>query len=443
MELQVLEQVGRKSEPLTSKVALDEFTKVAQDCFDFEFKGVNTFYPYEKPTKIPTDFKIGLIIGASGNGKSTLLKEFGQEDIPTWEDEKAIISHFSSKEEAIDKLNAVGLNSVPSWTKPYKVLSTGEKFRANLARQIKSGAVIDEFTSVVDRNVAKSCSVAISRYVTKNNLKNIVFCTCHNDIVEWLCPDWIFDTDTGTLYDGRSLRRPSIKLSLYETNYSSWKLFKQHHYLSEEINKASKSFLVKWEDEIVGFVSVLPSPNGYVKNSWRFHRLVVLPDYQGMGLGTSIMNSIGELWLSRGWRLFMKTAHVRLGTYMEYSDKWVATAHNGRKRTLTEKMKVREKWHNYDLDTKRICYTYEYVGKDYFLKEHVRIAIKFGKDIHIPWEYFKSEMDKVLDKYKDKYIIFVSTEVGKENFADMYGREHAIRREHFGAKAKYDELYVF
>ena len=139
----------------------------------------------------------------------------------------------------------------------------------------------------------------------------------------------------------------------------------------------------------------------------------------------------------------MKTAHVRLGTYMEYSDKWVATAHNGRKRTLTEKMKVREKWHNYDLDTKRICYTYEYVGKDYFLKEHIRIAIKFGKDIHIPWEYFKSEMDKVLDKYKDKYIIFVSTEVGKENFADMYGREHAIRREHFGAKAKYDELYVF
>ena len=89
--------------------------------------------------KIPTDFRIGLIIGASGNGKSTLLREFGEEYIPTWEDDKAIISHFDSKKEAVDRLNAVGLNSVPSWTKSYRVLSTGEKFGANLVRQIKDG----------------------------------------------------------------------------------------------------------------------------------------------------------------------------------------------------------------------------------------------------------------------------------------------------------------
>lgn len=441
MNLPILEQVKRKQEPLTSRVELDGFTKIAQDCFDFEFDGLNKFYPFEKPSKIPSDFGIGLIIGASGNGKSTLLKEFGQEEVPTWEHDKAIISHFKDKEEAINKLNAVGLNSVPSWTKPYHALSTGEKFRANLAKQIKSGAVIDEFTSVVDRNVAKSCSVAIRRYIINNDLKNVVFCTCHNDIVEWLCPEWIFDADTGTLYDGRSLRQPTIELSLYETHYSSWELFKKHHYLNESINKASRNFIAKWGEEIVGFISVLPAPNGYVKNAWRFHRLVVLPDYQGMGLGTAIMNDMGETWLSRGWRLFIKTAHVKLGDYMERSNKWVATTHNGKKRTEAEKAREKEKWHNYFLDTKRVCYTYEYVGVDYLTKPHYRIGIKFENNV--AYDTVKETLDSIIDKHKEEYIVFVSTEVGKENLADQYAREKAIRREHFGAKAKFNELIIF
>jgi ABC-type ATPase with predicted acetyltransferase domain len=53
------------------------------------------------------------------------------------------------------------LNSVPSWYKPYQVLSNGEKFRADLARKLKSNTVIDEFTSVVDRTVAKAASVSL------------------------------------------------------------------------------------------------------------------------------------------------------------------------------------------------------------------------------------------------------------------------------------------
>lgn len=441
MELEILEQVKRKSEPLTSKVELDSFTEIAQECFDFEFDGVNKFYPYEKPTKIPSEFGIGLIIGASGNGKSTLLKEFGKIDTPTWEDNKSIISHFANKNEAIDRLNAVGLNTVPSWTKPYRVLSTGEKFRADLARQIKDGAVIDEFTSVVDRNVAKSCSVAIRKYITRNNLKNIVFCTCHNDIVEWLRPDWIFDTDTGTLYSGVSLRQPRIELSLYETNASSWELFKKHHYLTESINKASKCFLIKWGEEVVGFCSVLTSPNGYVKNAWRFHRVVVLPDYQGMGIGTAIMNTIGEMWRKKGWRLFIKTAHVKLGYYMEESNKWVATTHNGKRRTLSESQHQKKNWHNYQLDTKRACYTYEYVGEDFFIKEHFRIGIKFENEVSM--ETFRETMDKIVEENKDKYIVFVSTEKGKDNLADIYGKEHMFRREFLGNKSKYDLLVTF
>ena len=108
---------------------------------------------------------MGVIVGSSGSGKSTLLKQFGLEQIPIWESNKSIVSHFDSPDEAINKLGSVGLNSVPSWYKPYSVLSNGEKFRADLARKIKSNVVIDEFTSVVDRAVAKAASVSLSRYI--------------------------------------------------------------------------------------------------------------------------------------------------------------------------------------------------------------------------------------------------------------------------------------
>ena len=71
-----------------------------------------------------------------------------------------------------------------------------------MARKIKSNTVIDEYTSVVDRNVAKAASVSLSKYVKNNNLENIVLSTCHHDILDWLEPDWVLDTDTVELLDG-------------------------------------------------------------------------------------------------------------------------------------------------------------------------------------------------------------------------------------------------
>jgi ABC-type ATPase with predicted acetyltransferase domain len=197
-----IEKLVRKETPVTAKVVVDDFINVSSKAFDCEFDGTAKFYPWKKPEKIPKEFNIGVIVGGSGSGKSTLLSEFGEETYPLWEPNKAIVSHFDTPDESINKLTAVGLNSIPSWHKPYHVLSTGEQFRADLARKIRDGAVIDEFTSVVDRNVAKAASVALSRYVKNNDMKNIVLATCHHDIIDWLEPDWVINTDNGELYDG-------------------------------------------------------------------------------------------------------------------------------------------------------------------------------------------------------------------------------------------------
>lgn len=198
----VIEKLIRDTKPLVSSVERDDFIEASEKAFDCAFDGTSKFYPWKLPTNLPKKFKIGVIVGSSGSGKSTLLKHFGEEESPKWERDKSIVSHFETPDEAINKLGSVGLNSVPSWYKPYHVLSNGEKFRADLARNLKNNAVIDEFTSVVDRNVAKAASMSLSRHVKNNNLENIVLSTCHRDILEWLEPDWVLDTDTGELMNG-------------------------------------------------------------------------------------------------------------------------------------------------------------------------------------------------------------------------------------------------
>lgn len=214
----IIEKLVRSETPLTVSVERDDFISASETAFDCRFNGYSEFYPWQMPKKLPNLFKLGVIVGSSGSGKSTMVKNFGVEEQPVWDQNKSIISHFENPNDGINKLSAVGFNSIPSWYKPYHVLSNGEKFRADLARKIKSGAVIDEYTSVVDRTVAKAASMALSRYIKNNDVNNIVLSTCHRDIVEWLEPDWVLDTDTGELLHGFFLSDPQSMLKYIEQN---------------------------------------------------------------------------------------------------------------------------------------------------------------------------------------------------------------------------------
>ena len=353
---------------LTSKVKLDEFTQEITKCFDYDFDGTNTFECWEKPD-VPEEWNIGLIVGSSGTGKSTLLREFGCENSHEWDNTKCIASNFNSPEDAIGKLSAVGLNSIPTWTKPFNVLSNGEAFRAQLAKKIGDYAIIDEFTSVVDREVAKSCSVSVQKYIRKENLQQVCFASCHRDIIEWLNPDWIFDTDTGELTVGRSLRVPDINLKIYRCSKDLWGMFEKYHYLSNKLNPASRCYVGLWEDNIVAFSANLYLPgripplyNGDERGKFRESRLVVLPDYQGMGVGTRMSNAIGEIFLDEGYRYFSKTAHIRMGEYRQHSDLWRPTSTNLKSRAKSQKCSKKDAWHHLMLDTKRLCYSHEYIG---------------------------------------------------------------------------------
>lgn len=343
---------------LRVSVRPDSMTETVSRLFDYDFSGdIVTHIP---DFEAPWNFCIGLIVGPSGSGKSTLLKRFGVAAQESWAADRAIVSHFG--DDAFDRLCGAGLNSIPSWLKPYHVLSTGERFRADLARGLKPGAVVDEFTSTVDRVTAKSCARAASRFIRKRGFRQVVFASCHYDIAEWLEPDWVFDTQTGVFDAGGRWERPGIKLDVFPCTASAWPVFAAHHYLSASLNPSARCWLAVWEGRLVGFASALPFPNGNFKNGWREHRTVVLPDYQGLGIGVRLSDVVGQIFVDAGCRYFSKTVHPRMGAYREESPLWRATSKNRKARgDYSEARKTKEDGHKMK-HASRVAFSHEYIG---------------------------------------------------------------------------------
>jgi len=153
------------------------------------------------------EWQIGLIVGPSGSGKTTIGNAlFGGGKIADlyagWPKDRPIVDAIAPGgdfDAVTGALANVGLGDVPSWLRPFNALSNGQQFRAGLARVISEGAdmtVVDEFTSVVDRQIAKIGAMAFSKGWRRNRGKRCVLLACHYDIVEWLQPDWVYDTGT-------------------------------------------------------------------------------------------------------------------------------------------------------------------------------------------------------------------------------------------------------
>ena len=208
-ECNILSHLQKSSDPIITKVKTDEFTDRVSENFDYDFDGTSKFYSFVLPKVFANDefdFQIMVITGASGTGKSTLLKQFSnkyRKEFRSFDNDKAIVSNFDSPDDAVNRLSAVGLNSMPVWCRPRNVLSIGEGFRADLALNIDNYTIFDEFTSTIDRNVAKSTCNSISKYIRKNNLHNVVFCSCHNDYIPYLKPDIVIDLNEEAVYDCR------------------------------------------------------------------------------------------------------------------------------------------------------------------------------------------------------------------------------------------------
>ena len=268
-------------------------------------------------------WNIGLITGPSGCGKSTIARRLWPRETLksaalSWPRDRCLIDAFpetTSVKDVTALLSAVGFSSPPAWLRPFAVLSTGQQFRVTLARLLAEAlaeappplVVLDEYTSVVDRTVAQVGSAAAARTVRAHGLR-FVAVTCHDDVIPWLQPDWVYQPAEGR-FEWRSLRRrPSVRLEIVRCQASAWPLFAAHHYLSGALARSAVCFLASWDERPVAFSAWLPFV-GAGPPTRREHRTVCLPDYQGIGIGNVLSALIASLWRGLGYRAVSTTTH--------------------------------------------------------------------------------------------------------------------------------------
>lgn len=284
-------------------------------------------------------WQLGLIVGPSASGKTTVARHwFGPRLYRRrpWPRDHAVIDAFGSLpiRSIIALLTAVGFSSPPGWIKPYHVLSTGEQFRCDLARALASSiasanpapgaapplVVFDEFTSVVDRNVARVASAAIAKAIRQQTIPaRFVAVTCHYDVAAWLQPDWVLDM-ANSQFTWRHLRRPDIVLAIHRCRRRAWQAFARHHYLSADLGHAARLFLALWQNVPVAFCATLALIGR--KNRWRIHRIVTAPDYQGVGIGTALMESVARLHRDEGHRVNITASHPAIIAHCRRSPLW-------------------------------------------------------------------------------------------------------------------------
>tara|TARA_R110000787_G_C13366542_1_gene440489 strand:+ start:62 stop:1231 length:1170 start_codon:yes stop_codon:yes gene_type:complete len=355
-----------------NKIINDKYTEYVYEAFDIQNKE-------ETSVKIPINFaecktfewNIGVIYGGSGTGKTTLLKEFGNLTDDNFDENKPLISNFDWLEpkEATFLLSAMGLASIPTWLRPFSLLSNGEQYRASLAYKVGKASendviLIDEFTSVVDRDVAKAMSNALQKYIRKHN-KKIILASCHFDIMEWLLPDWTYSPLKGRLERASCLRqRPKIELQVFRCRYETWNIFKQHHYMSENLNKAAKCFVLTMNEKPVAFMAILPFPHGHIKNGFRISRIVVLPDYQGLGLGFVIIDYFASLYKSDNKTMYIKTSNPALfGAMSKNTDKWLLCSEIKKEDLNSEKLAKMRAANDMGKFRNAITKSYKYIGE--------------------------------------------------------------------------------
>ena len=296
------------------------------------------------------DWSIGVIAGPSGSGKTSLGAQlWGGGHIyrgDDWPKDKPIVDAISPDGDfnaVTAALSSAGLGDVPVWLRPYHVLSMGQRFRADLARIIAEApdrVVFDEFTSVVDRQIAQVGAGAFAKS-WKRTGKKAVLLTCHYDVLDWLEPDWVFDTATRE-FRGREgvqqYKRPRFDLEVRMGGWDLWPFFKPHHYLDIPNMVGAKCY--------VGFINGEPAvhlgvgtKNFAYKNprgrgtkqavEARASRLVVLPEWQGAGVGMKFLNHVAQLQYDglgvlpgRRMTTQFQTSHPQLCAAMRRSKAW-------------------------------------------------------------------------------------------------------------------------
>ena len=160
--------------------------------------------------------------------------------------------------------------------------------------------------------------------------------------------------------------RPNIKLTVRRCESSVWWSmgFSNAHYLTADMNRSCKCLLFEWNGVPVGFVGILNTPRKGIPYGCSISRIVVLPDYQGLGLSTVMFNFVGGIVKSlsdneHDYRLYIKTAHRKFGEALGRNKFVQATIYDKKGR---DKKAIEHDNHRYRNRLQRVSYCKQYIG---------------------------------------------------------------------------------
>lgn len=320
---------------------------------------------------VESPYNVGVIVGASGSGKTTLARIMAQSNFeePIIDLSKPIIDQFPkdwSYDDCAVALSGVGLTQVVCWLRPAGTLSNGQKARADVALRLASNdevVFIDEWTSVVDRTVAKVMSHSVQKFARRQNRK-VILISCHYDVIDWLQPDWVIDCNRQEFVDWR-LERPAreekLQIDIAAAERSSWSRFSKYHYLSDKLPGGHiETYGIFHNGEQIGFqcfANYMPHRKG-TKKIMHSNRTVIHPDYAGLGLGIRVIDATSADMKARGYRVMAKFSSVPIFKSMSKSKNWLFKEKKRAHKTRVGGTMKRNGGFRVDVTT----FSFEYVG---------------------------------------------------------------------------------
>ena len=180
-----------------------------------------------------------------------------------------------------------------------------------------------------------------------------------------------------TKIDHAKGERPSSvgSLTVVRVEPKAWRElgFYKHHYMSETLNPSCKCFLFMWDGVPIGFVGLINQPMKGYKWGFRISRIVVNPDFQGLGFSSDILKFIGGIVKNYHptAQLYIKTVHRKMGSHLEKSPLWSPTSYNGKYRNDPN-----DEGGKYKNRLERISYCYRFDGPPLKGYDELMLSIK-------------------------------------------------------------------
>lgn len=93
--------------------------------------------------------------------------------------------------------------------------------------------------------------------------------------------------------------------------------------MNTELHVAARCYELFDGEKAIGFMGVLHQPHGSAKNMKRVSRLVILPDYQGIGLGYLFLQAMAKIYHADGWDFRIVTSAKHMIQKLYKSGEWV------------------------------------------------------------------------------------------------------------------------